>query len=158
MPRTLGILNLLSAINLALMVPGGFVETRSFPDYPMLIIAAFNLLLTILGFASLFFAYRCLVQRQIDGFAALIGFTFVLVYLVDLVGLFPVSQTPMSLTLKTLEWVGVFLGAALTAFGITAETGPQSTGNSTVSLTRLRLWLILVPGILIVVFATFSAI
>lgn len=158
MPRTLGILYLLSAINLALMIPGGFVETRSFPDYPILIIAAFNLLLTVLGFASLFFAYRSLVQHRNSGYAALIGASFVLVYLVDLAGLFPVSQAPMSLTLITLELVGVILGATLAVIGISADTKSQSLENSNVGLTRQRLWLLLVPGTLIVAFATYSAI
>mgnify|MGYP000271173637 CR=1 FL=1 len=43
----------LSAINLALMIPGGFVETRDFSAYPASVLAAFNIFLTVLGLGSL---------------------------------------------------------------------------------------------------------
>ena len=57
-PRHLvALLLALSAINLALMIPGGFVETRDFSAYPASVLAAFNIFLTVLGLGSLVLAW-----------------------------------------------------------------------------------------------------
>ena len=56
--RTLAALLFLSAVNLALMIPGGLVETRSFPGYGVATLGAFNVFLTVLGLGSLVLAYR----------------------------------------------------------------------------------------------------
>lgn len=45
-----------SAVNLSLMAPGGFVETRDFSAYPAIVLGAFNVLLTVLGLGSLVLA------------------------------------------------------------------------------------------------------
>ncbi|MEN3752208.1 hypothetical protein ABC733_04255 [Mangrovibacter sp. SLW1] len=39
----LPVLLILSAINLALMVPGGFVENRHFSGYSVVVLSAFNI-------------------------------------------------------------------------------------------------------------------
>lgn len=54
-----------SAVNLSLMVPGGFVETRDFSAYPAIVLGAFNVLLTVLGLGSLVLAV--IVARKGSG-------------------------------------------------------------------------------------------
>lgn len=44
---------IVSAVNLALMIPGGFVEMRDFSTYSSLVLGLFNTFLTILGLGSL---------------------------------------------------------------------------------------------------------
>ena len=62
-PRHLvALLLALSAINLALMIPGGFVETRDFSAYPASVLAAFNIFLTVLGLGSLVLAWDPLIM------------------------------------------------------------------------------------------------
>ena len=108
--RGLAALLFLSTLNLALMVPGGFVETRNFPGYGIAVLAGFNIFLTILGLGSLVLAYRVFRFGRVGVLPALAGVGFVAVYLLDLAKIFPVAEAPMSQTLATMEWIGAVLG------------------------------------------------
>ncbi|WP_339442915.1 hypothetical protein [Pseudomonas hunanensis] len=102
-----------SVINLSLMVPGGFVETRDFSGYPAIVLGAFNVFLTVLGLGSLVLAFIVARKGRGYGLSALAGLAFVCVYLLDLGRIFPVPPNPMSPLLATLEWLGTVLGGAL---------------------------------------------
>ncbi len=160
MPRPRYVISTLlvaSALNLALMVPGGFVETRDFSAYPAVVLGAFNVFLTVLGLGSLVLAYLIAKTGRGNGWAGLAGLVFVSVYLLDLGRIFPVPPTPMSMLLATLEWIGAGLGVCLTILSI-ALRGAASTAAS----TRPRLPMPVVLGLIlvaliIVAFATRSA-
>lgn len=127
-PRmTVAALLLASAVNLALMVPGGFVETRDFSAYPPVVLGAFNLFLTLLGLGSLVLPYILIRNGKGYGLAALAGLAFVGVYLFDLGRIFPVTPNPMSGLLTLLEWLGTGLGAALAAAALIFSRRPSTT-------------------------------
>jgi hypothetical protein len=146
-----------SALNLALMVPGGFVETRDFSAYPAVVLGAFNVFLTILGLGSLVVAFFIARSGRGRGWAGFAGVAFVGVYLLDLGGLFPVPPDPMSTLLATLEWIGTGLGALLAVASV--ASGGAACDRDAV---RPTLPLPIVAGLailalIIVAFATQSA-
>ncbi|MCE8418693.1 hypothetical protein LZ190_08235 [Rhodovulum sulfidophilum] len=151
--RGLAALLVLSTLNLTLMVPGGFVETRNFPGYSVTVLAAFNVFLTLLGLGSLILAYRVLKSGRVGIFPALAGAAFMAVYLLDLATIFPVAAAPMSSTLATMEWIGTFLGLALLAAGgwLAVSQDKRPAGSS-----RLPLGLLVAMGVVTVVIVTFA--
>lgn len=146
-----------SALNLALMVPGGFVETRDFSAYPALVLGAFNAFLTVLGLGSLVLAYFVTKTGKGHGWAGLAGLAFVAVYLLDLGRIFPVPPNPMSTLLATLEWIGTALGGALVVSSV-ALRGMANTASSAEPILPMPIALGLVlVALIIVAFATKSA-
>ncbi|MBU1307832.1 MAG: hypothetical protein KKF33_20200 [Alphaproteobacteria bacterium] len=148
-----------SAVNLALMVPGGFVETRDFSAYSALVLGAFNVFLTVLGLGSLVLAYAVARTPRFSGLAMLAGLGFVAVYLLDLGRIFPVPPEPMSNLLATLEWTGTVLGAALAiAAYLSARHTVESTGDTPAPTLSMPVLVGLAAiALLIVAFATKSA-
>ena len=149
------ILLALSAVNLALMIPGGFVETRDFSAYPPLVLAAFNIFLAVLGLGALVLAWRTLRSGIRTAWSWAAAFGFAGVYLFDLFKIFPVTPVPMSEPLAALEWIGTalacLLGAALVGTRTAVARGPakrQPIG---------QVLLLTTAGIAIVAFATQSA-
>ncbi|WP_054308826.1 hypothetical protein [Mesorhizobium sp. 1M-11] len=145
-----------SALNLALMVPGGFVETRDFSAYPSIVLGAFNVFLTVLGLGSLVLAYTVTKAGRGYGWSALAGLAFVGVYVLDLGRIFPVPPDPMSTLLATLEWIGTGLGVALAAATLVLSRRATST-SATSSLPRPVVFGLVIVALIIVAFATKSA-
>lgn len=156
--RLLSILVLLSAINLALMVPGGFVETRTFPGYSVAILAAFNVFLTGLGIGSLILGYRIFRTNHAGIFPIIAGVAFVAVYTLDLAHIFPISAAPMSALLTAMEWIGTFLGLAVITGGLRQAVIEDGTAEIGAAPSRALLLVLGIAGFMIVVFATLSAI
>lgn len=148
---------LASALNLALMIPGGPVETRDFSAYPLGALAAFNLFLTLLGLGSLALAWA--VARHNVGFtlAMLAGLAYALVYIADIGRIFPVAPTPMPPLLARLEALGAALGGALAMIGGLAATNEAAGGSALPPAPRLGLIVVSVAGLAIVLFATRAA-
>jgi len=146
-----------SAVNLTLMVPGGFVETRDFSAYPAMVLGAFNIFLTVLGLGSFILAYALAKSGRGYAWAALAGLAYVAVYLLDLGRIFPVPPNEMSTLLATLEWVGTALGVglAVAALALRGHTGAQSAPGTRLPVPAL-VGLALV-AVVIVAFATRSA-
>ena len=158
MTRILSALVLLSALNLALMVPGGFVETRSFPGYGVAVIGGFNVFLTALCLGSFVLAYRIVRNAAPAEWALVTGLCYVAVYLLDLLKFFPVSALPMSAALATMEGLGTVLGLATVAAAWKASRLPARTDARGAHLPS---WLVIALCALalgIVAFATRSAI
>ena len=151
------LLLLASAINLALMIPGGFVETRDFSAYTTLVLGAFNLFLTVLGLGSFVLAY--VVWRRGQGFwlSALAGLGYVAVYQADLQGLFPVTPVPMSALLYLLEWLGTGLGALLFLAGLIGLRAPERVHSEGGNVPRSILLGLTLAGVGIILFATLAA-
>lgn len=156
--RILCALLVLSAVNLALMIPGGFVETRTFPGYRVETIAAFNIFLTGLGFGSLVLAYTIARTGRVGVMPALAGLAYVAVYVLDLAGIFPVAAAPMSTTLAAMECIGALLGLALIAVGLRLAAGTDGKAGTGPALPRSLMLAMGLAGLAIVVFATLSAI
>ncbi|WP_174802772.1 hypothetical protein [Martelella limonii] len=155
--QLVAVLLVASALNLALMVPGGFVETRDFSAYSAIVLAAFNVFLTVLGLGGLVLGY--IVAKSGKGFrwAGVAGIAFVAVYLLDLGRIFPVTPNPMSSLLATLEWIGTVLGAALTVASFTLGSTAQAAGGDKAMLSKPVVWGLFIVALIIVAFATRSA-
>ena len=152
------VLLIASALNLALMVPGGFVETRIFTQYPVWIIACFNAFLSILGFGSLILAFRVWRSGRVGALSVVCGISFAAVYVLDLLELFPISENPMSPLLFSLEWLGTLLGLSLAIVAWYARLQSQSVSGESMQLSsamRVGLAVVIVG---IVLFSTLSAI
>ncbi|MGV0879350.1 hypothetical protein V6767_19625 [Martelella sp. FLE1502] len=146
-----------SALNLALMVPGGFVETRDFSAYPAIVLGAFNIFLTVLGLGSLVLAYIVAKTGRGFGWAGLAGLAFIAVYVLDLGRIFPVTPNPMSTLLSTLEWIGTGLGAALTISSIVLRGAGNATNSPRTGLPMPVILGLILIALIIVAFATKSA-
>ena len=155
--RFVAVLLALSAINLALMIPGGFVETRDFSAYSAAVLAGFNIFLTVLGLGSLVLAWLTWRGgvRPVWGWAAAAGFAGV--YLLDLLEIFPVTPVPMSTLLETLEWLGTALACVLGAALVGARSDVVRDGSTGKGRPAALVLALVIGGIAIVVFATISA-
>jgi len=156
-PRALAALLVLSTVNLALMIPGGLVETRNFPNYSVAVLVAFNVFLTVLGLGSAVLTYRLLRGARPGWLPVLAGGAYVLVYGLDLLHVFPVAEAPMSVTLASMEWIGTVLGLAIVA---TAAAGAGRREDDPRGASPLPIWLLVAMAgltLAIVAFATISA-
>ena len=156
-------LSILSAIMLAILVPGGPIETRSFARIDPVILVAFNTFLTALGLASLFLAYFTYRERRAAFMAsALCGLGYFLVYVLDLSRIFPVSPDPMPRTLWAIEIAGAIVSLPLmawSAIGFFRGTIQNEEGREA-ALSRVTMWLgvpVVLVALGIIAFATFSA-
>lgn len=147
---------LASAVNLTLMIPGGFVETREFPQYSLAVLTGFNLFLTVLGLGSFVLAWRVWRHGVRSAWPMLAGLSFTTVYAIDLAEWFPVSVTPMSPLLTTLEAIGTALGIALALSAETAWDKAAVTDTPTMPTGILAALSVATLGI--VAFATMAAV
>jgi hypothetical protein len=148
-----------SALNLALMVPGGFVETRDFSAYPPIVLGAFNVFLTVLGLGSIVLAYTVTKYGRGYGLAMLAGLAFVGVYLLDLGRIFPVPPNPMSTLLATLEWSGTGLGVALAVLSValSRRAAANTATSARPTFPMPVVFGLVLVALIIVAFATKSA-
>ncbi len=106
-----------SVVFLALMVPGGPVETRSFANVNSIIVMGFNIFLTLLSIVSIVAIYFMFKrQKWAYQLTGVLGFAYMLVFVLDLGKIFPVSPNPMNMTLLVLEWISLILGGMLILF------------------------------------------
>jgi hypothetical protein len=94
-----------SVLILAPLIPGGPIETRILAEYPIWAIASFNLVISVIVLAALPLAWigrrggrRVAIGSVLDG----AGFTAI--YALDMLKIFPVSETPMSPTLRVMAF------------------------------------------------------
>ncbi|MGG4603424.1 hypothetical protein ACLPHM_01390 [Paenalcaligenes sp. Me131] len=146
-------------LNLASMIPGGFVEVRDFSRYPAVILGCFNLFLTVLGLGSLVLAYFVYATETGYTLTAVVGVGYCAVYLADLYRIFPISPVPMSTLLNRLEWLGTLLGIALVVVGIWARLRHDATSDAaqSFSISTPILLILLFFGLIILAFATRAA-
>lgn len=153
----MGLLLILSGLMLAVLVPGGPVENRDFSHIQPLILALFNIFLTTLGLGSLLLGIAAF-KRPINTLLPLLaGVAYIGVYLLDLLSIFPISPTPMSHALWSIETTGLVLAIALlgTASSLVGQAAPR-----TVPTSKQLSWALvplLIAGAGIVVLATCAA-
>lgn len=155
------VLLVLSAIILAIMVPGGPVETRSFSNISVVTLTLFNIFLTSLGIASLALSYFVNRRwRPAYSAAATCGLLYLLVYGLDLCNIFPVSLDRMPVLLFILEALGALISVPLVLLSwqlATSKGDECSDPIRIVPIGRTILGVTLLIAICIVVFATLSA-
>lgn len=151
-----------SMLLLSLMVPGGPVETRSFQHVDPAVVMGFNIFLTLLVIVSLVTAYFMhKKQKWAYQLCGILGFAYMLVFILDLAKIFPVSSDPMEMPLLVLEWVSLFLGATL--MGLSYKTVMLQDDTFWAGKARIPIWgfitvlLFLLVGLFIISFATTSA-
>jgi hypothetical protein len=109
----------LSVSLLISMVPGGLIENRSFAHLRRPVFWGFNLFLVLLGCGS--FATIALLLTGAPAAPALslmCGVLIMLVFLLDLLGIFPRSPDHMGEALKTLEALALATGATIAVLSI----------------------------------------
>lgn len=126
-PQTLrplvAMLLLMSAVVLALRMPGGPLETRHFTQLDPARLAAYKVFLTGLGAGSLVLTYFVFKgRRRVLSIAAACGSVYCLVYAFDVAGVFPRSREPVAMVLRALEWLGLGLAAPLSAAALRASS------------------------------------
>ncbi len=112
----------ISGIALGTLVPGGPIETRSFGHMNPLTLGVFNTFLTTLVLGSLLLVYFVLQSKRWAMIAATgFGLSFLGVYGLDLVKIFPVSPDAMPPALLTIEVLGTILSLPLIALSVQAS-------------------------------------
>ena len=154
---------LISVVLFAFMVPGGPVETRHFGDYPVAVLAAFNIFLTALGIVSLLFATLTLKENRWGAAGSMIaGVCFALVYTLDLTKVFPISPDPMPPLLRKLEIAGLALSLPVlgSSLFLAFRTRPANGGTPRNGWARAyfpAIVMVFLLGLCVVVFATYHA-
>lgn len=87
-----------------------------------------------------------------------VGVAYVAVYALDLAHIFPISKAPMSKMLAAMEWLGIILGLTVVVLGLRLAVANDDTAVSGPTPPRTLLLTLGIAGLLIVVFATLSAI
>ena len=107
---------------LTILVPGGPIENRDFNGLRGIVFWGFNVFLIILGIASYITSYLLLIANPYALYMGqIISVLYFIVYLIDLVGIFPKSPTKMSKTLMLIEVINaslaIFLFIVVNAIG-----------------------------------------
>jgi hypothetical protein len=152
-----------SVLILAPLIPGGPIETRILAEYPIWAIASFNLVISVIVLAALPLAWigrrggrRVAIGSVLDG----AGFTAI--YALDMLKIFPVSETPMSPTLRVMAFAGLATGLAVVASALVdlAQQPPDRAGAP--AIPRKVVWLLvaLALGLIVaaVVYGTIGAV
>lgn len=156
--RVLSVLLVLSGIALSSLVPGGPIENRDFSHIAPVVLLVFNIFLTALGLGSFL-----LVAGLMAGVRLAWPLTFwaaasyLVVYGIDLLGVFPQSPTAMARPLLIVEVLGIAL--ALPILWLTAHRTQMSGIVEKPPLKLRGSWLIPISAlaVAIVAFATINA-
>lgn len=158
--KLINALLILSSVNLTLMIPGGFIESRDFSQISPLILGVFNFFLTTLGIISLFLVY--FISKQY-GWAYRIayfsGISYFIVYTIDLLEVFPKSPTPMPNLLLILEVLGTIVSIPL-MFYAQKKIKEFKSRENVVHYSKSLYWFMgfaIVIGLGIIIFATNAA-
>lgn len=161
-PKLVAALLALSAILLSILVPGGPIETRSFAHIDPLILGAFNSFLTLLGMGSFVLVYFVIKNKAWAlSAAAICAQAYFLVYLLDLLQIFPLSPDAMPRALFFIEIIGLIIALPLTSLAMLAQTqAKQENSDSGFKLTKpvqIGIAALSLLGLGIIAFATLSA-
>ncbi|WP_435318162.1 hypothetical protein [Haloarchaeobius sp. TZWSO28] len=116
--RPLALLLLLVTGLLVSLAPWGPIETRSFAHLSPAVYWGFNGFLTALGLASMATASRLWQGRRVAVPVAMgLAVIYVLVYLLDLLAVFPTSPDAMPPLLLAIEVVDTVLAVAVVVYG-----------------------------------------
>lgn len=157
--KVINLLLIVSTVNLTLMIPGGFIESRDFSHISPIILGGFNIFLTTLGMLSLFLIYF-INKKQKWAFKAsfICGLSYFIVYTIDLLGIFPKTPTAMPLLLLVLEILGTILSIPLMYYSFLRI---KMAGNEQKTMLNKYVYFFIILatliGVGIIIFATKSA-
>lgn len=110
----LGSVLFLNVSFLTVLVPGGPIENRDFSHMTGFSFWGFNIYLISLGLSSFIISYYLILGASWAYTLALVlGFMYLGVYLLDLLGIFPTSPTAMSNPLMLMEIINALLAVYL---------------------------------------------
>ena len=119
--RIVSVLLVLSTVLLAVLIPGGPIETRDFSHISPLVLGLFNSFLTILGMGGLVLVYFCWKYKHWAFYASLLcGTSYFFVYVLDLTGIFPTSPSAMPIALELIEYSGSIVSIPLMFYSLAA--------------------------------------
>lgn len=123
---------ILSLLVLAPMIPGGPVENRTFPDMPVAVATSYNILIVIVGLATIPLAILTRrASRLWASFALVDALGFLGIYGFDLAHVFP-GGPAMGAKLIVFESMGVLVAAALAVSAARDLSRPDAvTGQTT---------------------------
>jgi hypothetical protein len=99
---------------LAILVPGGPIENRDFSTLKGVVFWGFNLFLITLGLTSFYSIYALLADLPNTVLVIKsIAIGYIIVYAIDLMGVFPKSPTKMSNTLMLFEIINLCIAVYL---------------------------------------------
>ncbi|RXK02108.1 LPXTG cell wall anchor domain-containing protein [Halarcobacter ebronensis] len=152
----------LLSILLTILVPGGPVETRDFSHYSETVLALFNIFLTILGLLSFIVAFLVAKRKKYSiVLSALFALLYILVYLFDLLKIFPTSPVTMPSTLFLIEVISTFIGFILIYLCVKYNNlEAKNNENITIKFSFYKIvstLIVLLFAIGILIFATNSA-
>ncbi len=99
---------------LIILVPGGPVENRDFSNLGGIVFWGFNVFLVCLGLSAFYATYAVLANLTYAGFLTRgVALGFIVVYAIDLAGIFPKSPTKMSKALMSFELINLSMGVYL---------------------------------------------
>lgn len=148
----------LSALLLMSLVPGGPIENRDFSHIAPWVLTAFNTFLTLLGMGSLLVIPLCLKGLRLGGsLAMLAALSYFVVYVIDLLGLFPQTPSTMPLALFSIEVVGSLIALPLFWAGRQLRQLSDAAGQQHTALKPWQVVVLTLTGIAVVIFATYSA-
>ncbi|MGV6815688.1 MAG: hypothetical protein ACWA44_00280 [Thiotrichales bacterium] len=147
-----------SAVLLISLIPGGPIENRDFSHHSPLILTSFNTFLTLLGMGSLLLIPVCLQGLRFAGTLSMTaGLSYFVVYIIDLVGLFPQTPSAMPLALFSIEVTGSLVALLLLWAGWHLRRSSEQNPQSTTPIPPWQTALLVFIGIALVIFATYSA-
>jgi hypothetical protein len=104
----LSLIIFLNVTLLAILVPGGPIENRDFSALKGVVFWGFNVFLITLGLTSFYSIYALFSDLSIvELIIKFIATAYIIVYAVDLIGIFPKSPTKMSKTLMLFEIINL---------------------------------------------------
>ncbi|NVK56612.1 MAG: hypothetical protein HWE26_13440 [Alteromonadaceae bacterium] len=163
MHKILSALLVAAFVALASLIPGGPIETRDFSHISPVLLGIFNFILTSIGLSSVVFAYFVALKDKwaiVGGLLA--GISYFVVYVLDLFRLFPVSPSPMPLSLEVIELISVMLAISIMYFAtrlLLQRDTPKSGSGSKRRWRGFLPWSIagVLAALAIVAYATVSA-
>lgn len=110
----LSIIIFLNVTLLAILVPGGPIENRDFSALKGVVFWGFNVFLITLGLTSFYTIHAVLANNSTAILLTKsIATAYVIVYAIDLIGMFPKSPTKMSNTLMLFEIINLCIAVYL---------------------------------------------
>ena len=158
--KKVAVLLVVSSFLLAILVPGGPIETRSFSHISPLILGSFNTFLTLLGMLSLPLAYFVFKMKKWAYIGSIFaGFFYFAVYVSDLAHIFPVSPDAMPPLLLVIEVAGTILSIPLIHSSYVLLKEGMSSNETFILNKKLFIFIFfaLLVALGIIVFATNAA-